>query len=443
MTEPARKRGKNRKVRIAQVAEWDNLLLADKEASKGKASHRGVRIHRSQAESDLKKLRSAILGRTYHTSEGRECEVRCPCGKRRVLHKLPYYPDHICHHAMMQVMFPVLTKAYYVDSAASIKGRGMHYAARRLRRYIDENRDAGRLYYVKMDFTKFYHNISQRKICGSLSRKFGDAGIRYLVREAVTACKRGLGIGHYPIQPFVNYYTGDLCREVQGAYRVRMLIYCDDIVVIGRSKHEVRRAYRHVQGYAARVMGQAMHKGVSVQVVDGRNFVDFVGYRFYLTHTTLRKRMASKFKRKMHLLTDPVRRYEAANAYRGWLRHCDGFNLWKHVMGMKSFKDLQVPERVPVDAEGKRIFEATRAPISSLEGRELTFLDAEFGVKSKFEGKTSTVVLVEDGLKRYKFFTCDAGLKHIFEYVKERGSFPFTGRIVRRRDCNSNAYTIE
>lgn len=439
----AGKRGKNRKARITEVAQWDNLLLADKEASKGKARHKGVRIHRAQAESDLKKLQAAILGRTYRTSEGRECELMCPCGKKRLLHKLPYYPDHICHHALMQVMFPVLMKAYYVDSAASIKGRGMHYAARRLRRYIDENGDAERLYYVKLDFTKFYHNISQRKIYGSLAKKFGDSGVRYLIHEAVTACKRGLGIGHYTIQPFVNYYTSALCREIQGTYKVRLLIYCDDMVIIGRNKHEVRKAYRHVQRYAARVMGQAMHKGVGIQVVDERHFVDFVGYRFYLTHTALRKRMAVKFKRKMHRLTDPMRRYEVANAYRGWLRHCDGFNLWKKIMGMKSFKELQIPERVNRDAEGKRIFEATRTPISALEGRELTFLDAEFDVKSKFEGKTSTVVMVEDGLRRYKFFTSDANLKYVFECVVEQGAFPFTGKIVRRKDCNSNAYTIE
>lgn len=439
----ARLRGKNRKVRLWRVADWNNLLLADKEASKGKATHKGVRVHREHVESDLSELQAAILGRTYRTSEGRECEMLCPCGKVRVLHKLPYYPDHICHHAMMQVMFPVLMKSYYVDSAASIKGRGMHYAARRLRRYIDENRDAGRLYYVKLDFTKFYHNISQKKIYASLSRKFGDSGIRYLIHEAVTACKRGLGIGHYPIQPFVNYYTGDLCREIQGYYKVRLLVYCDDMVVVGRNKYEVRKAYRHVREYAAKVMGQAMHKCVNIQRVNNRNFVDFVGYRFYLNHTTLRKRMATKFKRKMRRLSDPHRRYAVANAYRGWLMHCDGFNLWKKIMGMKSFKELQIPERVNRDADGKRIFEATRTPISALVGRELTFLDAEFDVKSKYEGKKSTVVLVEDAMRRYKFFTCDTNLRYVFECVIGQQAFPFTGRVVRRTDCNANAYTIE
>lgn len=110
---------------------------------------------------------------------------------------------------------------------------------------------------------------------------------------------------------------------------------------------------------------------------------------------------------------------------------------------MKSFKELLIPERVNRDADGKRIFEATRTPISALEGRELTFLDAEFDVKSKFEGKTSTVVMVEDGLRRYKFFTCDSNLKYVLECVVEQGAFPFSGRIVRRKDCNSNAYAIE
>ncbi len=109
----ARLRGKNRKVRIAQVYDLDNLRRADHEARKGKDGpkkyHKGVRLFDKAPDRNLQDLSDDIRLENYHTSEGHECTRRCPCGKVRTLHKLPYYPDHIEHHALMQVIFPVLS----------------------------------------------------------------------------------------------------------------------------------------------------------------------------------------------------------------------------------------------------------------------------------------------------------------------------------------------
>ena len=127
-------------------------------------------------------------------------------------------------------------------------------------------------------------------------------------------------------------------------FNVRIEIYCDDIVIMSRDKKEVWKAVNFIQDYARNDMGQPIHENVGVQIIDETHGLDFVGYQFFFNHTLLRDRMKRKFKRKMHRLKDPLRRYQAATSCKGWLIHCNGFNLWKIVMNMKSFRELAVPK---------------------------------------------------------------------------------------------------
>ena len=429
----ARLRGKNRKVRIAQVYDFGNLRVADHEARRGKEAHKGVRIFDRNAEGNLQTLQQQLMTATYHTSPGHECIRHCPCGKDRLLHKLPYFPDHIENHALMQVIMPIMMRAYYYDSSASIKGKGMHFAAHRTEQFIDAHKYAGRLYYAKLDFVKFYHNINQQKIYDVLCKKFSDPGIRYLIYEIVTACEQGLGIGLFPIQPMANYYTCPLCRLVMALFDVWMEIYCDDMVIIGLNKKEVWKAVNFIMEYATDVMEQPLHDNIGVQIIDEHHGLDFVGYQFFFNHTLLRKRMKAKFKQKMHRLKDPMRRYQAATSYKGWLLHCNGFNLWCKVMDMKSFKDLQVPKFEKKDADGKRMLEGTKVSASMLCGREIIFTDVELGVKSKYK-KNAAIVQVEDNGQKFKFFTCNQKLIQTLDYINAHDGFPFTGTIVR---CNA------
>lgn len=436
-------RGKNRKVRIEQVSEIENLLNADRDARKRKSRHKGVIEFDKDRDGNIAAIKRLIDTETYHTSPGHECVRHCPCGKDRVLHKLPYYPDHIVHHALMKVIFPVLMRYYYYDSSASIPGKGIHFAAKRTKRWIDENKDAGRLYYAKIDFVKFYHLIIQQKIYDHLCRIFGNNGIRYLVHEVVTACDEGLGIGLYPIQPFANAYTCPLCRLLMEKFKVRVEIYCDDLVIMSRDKKQLWKAINLVKNYAKDVMEQPLHDNIGIQIIDERHCLDFVGYQFFFGHTLLRDKMKRKFKQRMSRSTDEMKRYRSATSYKGWLMHCNGYNLWCRVMGMKSFKELCVPKFEKLDSEGKRMLEGTRVSASIFVDREVVFLDAEIGVKSKFNDKPSAVVQIEDNGRKYKFFTNNKKLIHTIQYVKEHDGFPFRGTLVRANTSGLPDYEIQ
>ena len=106
----ARMRKKHRKVKAEAVSEMGNLKMAVRNSRKGKECNKGVIIFDKDYMGNLLRLQQSLHDGTYHTSEGHDCTRRCPCGKVRRLHKLPYYPDHVEQHALMQVLMPHLVK---------------------------------------------------------------------------------------------------------------------------------------------------------------------------------------------------------------------------------------------------------------------------------------------------------------------------------------------
>ena len=439
----ARKRGKHRKVRIGQVSDKANLRLAVFESRKGKEGKKGVVIFDRDAENNLSWLEKAINDGTYHISAGHDCMRKCPCGKVRKLHKLPYFPDHVEQHALMQILMPYLIRALYYESGASVRGRGMIYAKNRTERWIDEHKSAGRIYYCKLDFVKFYENVNQDTIYDALCSFFGDAGIRYLIHEVVYALPKGLGIGLYPIQTLTNFYMSILCRIVVRLFNVKVEIYCDDVVVLGLDKKEVWKAVNYIQRYANGRMHQELHTGYGVQIIDEHHFLDFVGYRFYFGYTLLRKRMKNKFKRKMHNLRNPMRRYQVAMSYKGWLMHCNGLNLWRKITGMNSFDDFDIPQTEDRDAEGKRIFEGQRVSPGVLVGRVIAFLDVEFGVKStKHKSGQTNVVSVESNGMKFKFMTNNPKMVEVLHWCADNKKFPFEGKICNKSKGGMPDYHI-
>lgn len=424
----AKLRKKHRKVRAELVSDMTNLNMAVRKSRKGKEGKKGVVIFDKDYQGNLQRLQQSLIDGTYHTSEGHDCTRRCPCGKIRKLHKLPYYPDHIEQHALMQILMPHLIRALYFESGASVKGRGMMYAKRRTQRWIDENKSCGRLYYVKLDFVKFYENVDQQVIYSALCDYFTDKGIRRLLYEVIFALPKGLGIGLYPIQTLTNFYMSILCRRVCRKYDVKVEIYCDDVVILGRNKKEVWAAVNFTLEYAHDVMHQELHTNIGMQIIDETHFLDFVGYRFYFNHILLRKRMKEKFKRKMHNLVNPMRRYEVAMSYKGWLIHCNGISLWRKVTNMDTFDDFAMPKFEEKDADGKRIFQGRKGTVAMILNQPMILMDVEFGVRSQY-GKTglTNLMQVQVGSITYKIRTSNSYLVKQLKWFQENDHLPLKG----------------
>ena len=88
-----------------KIISLENLQLADEKARKGKLKTYGVKVHDRNREANLLALHEALKAGTYRTSEYSTFTIYEP--KERIIFRLPYYPDRIVHHAVMNVLEPI------------------------------------------------------------------------------------------------------------------------------------------------------------------------------------------------------------------------------------------------------------------------------------------------------------------------------------------------
>lgn len=437
--------GKHRNVKLEQVYDMQNLILAEKEARKGKGNKYGVRKFDKHREENFIALQKMIRERTYHTSPAKIDEQWCPCGKVRKIVKLPYFPDHIIHHALMRVAGPAMTKSYYFDSSASIKGKGTEFARRRVRRWIDKHKDKD-IVFAKLDFTKFYQNIDQGIMYKELCTMYHDDGIRWLFKEVVTSVDDGLGIGLYPIQPIANFHLNVLDRRIGMVFHgdVHLHRYCDDMVLIGTNVKMVWKAVELVREYAREVIHQPLHTNVNVEHLINDVGLDFVGYVFFKDYTRIRKKMKLRMKRRYAKLSkkinenDPFAKEQlrmSMSSYKGWLMHCNGRHLWQSITGMKKFSELNIKKET-TGLNGQRFFDVPTVTCSFIIDRLIVVKDFQTGVTTK-NGDGRYVVLIEESGKDYKFLTNNPRLKDVLDQCREQEAFPFEATL-RRRNLNGN-----
>ena len=91
-----------------QICSIDNLIIADRKASKNKKNQPGVISHNKNKEENIKKLNSLLINGKYRTSNYTTFKVFEP--KERDIFRLPYYPDRIVHHAIMNILEPILSQ---------------------------------------------------------------------------------------------------------------------------------------------------------------------------------------------------------------------------------------------------------------------------------------------------------------------------------------------
>ena len=108
-------------------------------------------------EEENRRLSEQLRDLVYETSEYSTFKIYEP--KEGLIFRLPYYPDRITHHAIMNVMEPIWTKIFIKQTYSCIKDRGIHNVAYDLKaalvKYPNET-----LYCLKMDVKKFYPSIT-------------------------------------------------------------------------------------------------------------------------------------------------------------------------------------------------------------------------------------------------------------------------------------------
>lgn len=312
-----------------KICSIENLRLADEKARKGKLRSYGVRRHDRSRDLNISHLHQQLMSGTFVTSKYDIFTLKCDNGKEREIYRLPYYPDRIVHHAIMNVLEPIWVSTFTSDTYSCIQGRGIHSAVKKLKRILCTNK-ADTKYCLKIDVRKFYPNIDHDILKAIIRRKIKDRRLLQLLDSIIDSAP-GIPIGNYLSQYFANLYLTYFDHWLKEVLMVKYYFrYADDIVILSSSKEQLRAYLRAIQDYLHTHLHLEVKGNYQIFPVDSRG-IDFLGYVFFHTHTLLRKSIKQRFCKKVAVLNKsdiPEDRYkQKVCSWWGWAKYCNSINL--------------------------------------------------------------------------------------------------------------------
>ena len=204
----------------------------------------------------------------------------------------------------------------------------------------------GSKYASKLDVRHFYPSIPIRRLIRKLARKIKDKAFLKLVYEIISSNPDGgLAIGYYINQWLANFYLEELDRFIVKLPGVKYYVRnMDDLILLGPNKKKLRKAVAAIREFLNKNLHIELKHNWQVFPVDSRG-IDFIGYRFFHTHTSMRRRNFLRFARQCRLVKKllqagkPISFHTAAGLLSrvGQLKYCDS-----HKIRVKYFDDIGV-----------------------------------------------------------------------------------------------------
>lgn len=305
------------------------------------ASHGAVRGKRQamlreinyNIESEIPKIREMIENYTPAQHTPMIINDGITQKKRTII--VPTINEHITQHAVMLILKPIFMKGMYEHSYASIPERGCHNGAARMKKWIEEG---GRhiKYCGKFDIRKFFENIDQDVLINKLQSIIKDDRFMDLLIKIIRTTDSGLPLGFYTSQWFANFYLQDFDHYVKENLGVKYYMrYMDDMVIFGSNKKELRKDKDLMLEFLQERLHVWFKDNWQIFRFDTKEhkgrFLDFMGFRFYRDHTTMRRSIARKAMKLAYKLskkeTITVADARRMLAYYGWIKHTDSYDF--------------------------------------------------------------------------------------------------------------------
>lgn len=295
-----------------QVIAFDNLLLAYRKARKGKRSRDEVACFDLNLESELFSIQRDLEQRTYRPGTYRLYMIYER--KARQISAAPFR-DRVVHHALMNVVEPLLDKRFIYDSYACRKEKGVHRAVDRYQGWAKRY-----AYTLKLDVARYFpsidHTVLKQQIRHHLkdphviwlfdtildsSPEFPPELLRYFPGDdLLTPVERrsGIPIGNLTSQFLANLYLDGLDHFIKQQLRVpAYLRYVDDLILLADSKAVLHQWRRDIENYLIDLRLRIHPAKANVfQVYEG---VDVLGYRVFPDFRQLRNDNGFRFARKL------------------------------------------------------------------------------------------------------------------------------------------------
>lgn len=305
-----------------KITDINNIIKAHFEARRGKSDFNDVKMVNKDLYYYANEIKRMLEENTWKPAIVVEKE-RYEGGKLRETVNIPYYPDRIIHHAIMQIVEPILATTYIKDTYQSIKGRGLHKGTKRVESWLKYENDTE--FCLQVDIEKFYPSVQHKIVMKFYRKKIKCRPTLQLLDKLIQSAKN-LPLGFRSSQPLGNFlisYMDHFIKSLGAKYYIR---YADDIVIFHKSKEYLHYLRMKMQNYLKNVFELNMKGNYQVFPLAKRG-LDFLGYVFHRKYTLVRKRIIKKMKRAFRKPIRDLSDISRVMSYVGWLKCANTYNF--------------------------------------------------------------------------------------------------------------------
>jgi retron-type reverse transcriptase len=344
----------------SKIINFENLYLASHKAQKGKRFRENILEFNDKLENNLFQLQHELQTKTYEPGEYHSFRIYDP--KPRLISAAPYR-DRIIHHALCNIIIPLIDKTFIHDSYANRKGYGTHRALKRFTQFARSSQ-----YILQCDIKKYFPSIDHEVLKQQINSKIKCQDTLWLINSiidnsnlqepidnyfleddilTVKERRKGLPIGNLTSQFFANVYLNGLDHFIREKIKChKYLRYVDDFALFSDDKEFLVNARIEIEDYLT-TLRLRIHP-IKSQLFETQYGVNFVGFRVLPDRIRVRNDNLRRSRKRLRelqyeyqynqiTLEKLIQRLQSWEAH---LKHGDTHQLRKQIFDNLTFSHL-------------------------------------------------------------------------------------------------------
>lgn len=189
---------------------------------------------------------------------------------------------------------------------SSIKGRGISYGSKAIKRWIKEMPE--KFYAAKVDVKKFYESVDRNVLMDWLSKRIANPPLLWLIKTLFNTIDHGIPIGSFLSQTIANIFLSDLYHRAQEHYFFtrreerkkvfhHVLFYMDDMLFMGTNKKKMKESIFDLIEYAKNNLHLTIKPNWNVFQVTEEHPIIMMGFRFSRGKTSTKRKIRRSVRR--------------------------------------------------------------------------------------------------------------------------------------------------
>ena len=277
---------RNKDLTLEKVFSLNHLVSSFYECRKGVGWKASTQYYNSEILLNVYRTQKQILAGTYKGKGFYEFDIM-ERGKPRHI-KSVHISERVVQRCFCDYcLVPLLSSSFIYDNGASLKGKGIHFAIRRVKRHLSKyfRRHGKDGYVYQFDVSKYFESINNEYLINVVSRKLMNKRSFELFCMFINAFgKVGLGLGSQVSQVCALLFLDKLDHKMKEKYRIHYYSrYMDDGIAIHHSKRVLELAMKETYNLLEELGIKLNPK--KTQIIKLSKGFTFLKIRFSLTDT--------------------------------------------------------------------------------------------------------------------------------------------------------------